>query len=143
LVSSPDVEGDISVVNDTDIDDIHSELADSEVELESTESLDEALTAMVEAPPDTVGGAADDSSALDTRDGDQLTADRPSDADASSGPERDDSAELDLADPTAADDDEESAADAGPNDGSDPETDDEKSDAASDRDTSDGSESDT
>jgi len=143
--TSSDGEGEISEVDDTDIEEIQAELAASEAESEPADSLEETPTAMVEAPPDTVGGADEDSSAQDARDGDQPTTDRPSDATSSSESGTDESAELDLTDPVAADADstEAPADDAGPNDGADPETDDETSDAESDRDTSGGPEPDT
>ncbi|GCF13637.1 hypothetical protein Harman_15720 [Haloarcula mannanilytica] len=141
-VSSPEGEGELSEVDDTDIEEIQAELAESEAESESTDSIDAAPTVMVEAPPDTVGGTEDDDSAAqDMPDGERPSADRLSDADSSSGPETDESAELDLADPTAADDGD--VGEAADDDGTVPEVNDEKSDAASDRDTSADPESDT
>jgi peroxiredoxin len=122
-VSPPDGEGEISEVNDTDIEEIQAELAASEAENESTESLDEAPTAMVEAPPDTVSGADDDSSAQGAPDGDQSTADQPSDAEPSSGSGTNDSVELDLADPVATGDGEEGDAESNRDTSDDPETD--------------------
>ncbi|MDS0220323.1 redoxin domain-containing protein [Haloarcula sp. S1AR25-5A] len=154
-VSSPDGEGELSEVDDTDIEEIQAELAESEAESESSDSIEEAPTAMVEAPPEAVGGADADSATQDTPDGDQSSVDQPSDADSSSGSETSESAELDLTDPTAAADAaDESAGDSGPNDASDPETDgsagsetdgssDHDSGPVSDRDTTDDYERDT
>ncbi|KAA9408500.1 peroxiredoxin [Haloarcula hispanica] len=152
-VSVPDGEGDISDVDDADIEEIQAELAASEAETEPTDPLEETPTAMVEEPPDTVGSAADESSAQDAPDDDASTQDPPDD-DASTqdapdgeqstaGPspdvaasetETDDAVELDLADPMA-DDDTGAAVDPEPDDGSGPETDGEPSDTESDRDT--------
>jgi len=143
-MSPPEGEGELSEVDDTDIEEIQAELAASEAESGSTDSLEETPTAMVEAPPDTVGETGDDSP-RDTPAGEQPTADHPSDAASSSGQETGESAELDLTDPVAADadDTDESAADDGPNDGQDLETGGEMSDTESDRDTADDPESDT
>ena len=143
--TSPDGEGEISEVDDTDIEEIQAELAASEAESEPADALEETPTTMVEAPPDTVDGADEDSSAQDTRDGDQQTPDRPSDTAASSESSTDESAELDLTDPAAANADSTDALadDADPNDGADPETNDEEPDAESDRNSSGGPESDT
>ncbi|MDT3434081.1 redoxin domain-containing protein [Haloarcula sp. 1CSR25-25] len=132
--TSPDRDGDVSDVGDTDIEAIQAELAESEAETGSTGSLDEAPTAMVEATPDTVGGA-DDASPPDAG---------SSDATHASATAPDDSAELDLTDPKAADpgDTDTPAGDSGANGGTDPERDDEESDAESDRPRAGGDESD-
>jgi peroxiredoxin len=53
--------GELSEVDDTDIEAIQAELAESEAERASADSPDEPPTAMVETPPETVGGADDDS----------------------------------------------------------------------------------
>jgi len=136
--------GEISAVDDTDIEEIQAEIAASEAENESTDPLDETPTAMVEAPPDTVGGADDDPSAKDSPDSEQPPADRPSAPDSASGSETDGAVELDLADPMAADGDTgDSTADSGSNDGVGSDTADETADVESDRDTSGGPESDT
>ena len=143
--TSPDGEGEISEVDDTDIEEIQAELAASEAESEPADALEETPTTMVEAPPDTVDGADDDSSAQDTRDGDQQTPDRPSDTAASSESSTDESAELDLTDPVAADagSTDAPADDADLNDDADPETTDEEPDPESDRNSSGDLESDT
>ncbi|EMA34848.1 redoxin domain-containing protein [Haloarcula japonica] len=139
--SPPDGEGEISDVDDTDIEEIQAELAASEAETEPTDPLEETPTAMVEEPPDTVGSGDDDASTQDAPDGEQSTA-GPS-PDAASVTETDDAVELDLADPTAADDsDTEESAEPERTDDSVPEATDEPSDAESDRDTSDEPESD-
>ncbi|WP_434531365.1 redoxin domain-containing protein [Haloarcula sp. NS06] len=135
--STPDGEGEISDVDDTDIEEIQAELAASEAETEPTDPLEEP-TAMVEAPPDTVASVDDDTSTQDASDGEQSTPDASSDAATASETETDDTVELDLADPMAdgdGGDTSESAAESGPDDGSDPETDGEQSDAESDRNT--------
>ncbi|MHC3379459.1 redoxin domain-containing protein [Haloarcula sp. H-GB5] len=138
---TPDGDGELSDVDDTDIEEIQAELAASEVGNEPTDPLEETPTAMVEAPPDTVGSADDDASAQDVPDGDQSTADASPDG--ASETETDDEVELDLADPTAADDgDAGESAEPERTDDSVPEATDEPSDAESDRDTSDEPESD-
>ncbi|MEF8827741.1 MAG: redoxin domain-containing protein [Haloarcula sp.] len=134
--SPPDGDGAISEVDDADIEEIQAELAESEAENGPTGTLDEAPTAMVEAPPDAVGGRDDDASPPDAQSSD---ATHPP-ATATGEP-----ADLDLADPTAPDpgDTEASASDSGSNAGADPEPSDETVDAESDRDTSGGPEPDT
>ncbi|NLV12935.1 redoxin domain-containing protein [Haloarcula argentinensis] len=138
---TPDGDGELSDVDDTDIEEIQAELAASEAENEPTNPLEEAPTAMVEAPPETAGSADDDASTQDVPDGDQSTADASPDG--ASETETDDEVELDLADPTAADDgDARESAEPERTDDSVPEATDEPSDAESDRDTSDEPESD-
>ncbi|EMA25838.1 MULTISPECIES: redoxin domain-containing protein [Haloarcula] len=133
-VSVPDGEGDISDVDDADIEEIQAELAASEADTEPTDPLEETPTTMVEAPPDTVIDGNNDSAAQDTPDGEQSTAGPSPDA-AASETETDDAVELDLADPMADDGDTGAAVDPEPDDGSGPETDGEPSDTESDRDT--------
>ncbi|WP_367176846.1 redoxin domain-containing protein [Haloarcula rubripromontorii] len=140
-VSPPDGDGELSDVDDTDIEEIQAELAASEAENEPTEPLDEAPTAMVEAPPDTVGGT-DDASTQDAPDGERSTAGSSADAATTSATETDDAVELDLADPTGDDGDTGEAAEPGDADDAVPDAADEPSDAESDRDTSDDPESD-
>ncbi|KAA9399335.1 peroxiredoxin [Haloarcula sp. CBA1130] len=143
-VSAADGEGEISDVDDTDIEEIQAELAASEAENEPTEPLEETPTAMVEAPPDTVGSADDDASTQDAPDGEQSTAGSSPAAGPASETETDDAVELDLSDPMAADGDTgEPAVDAGLDDGTDADTTEETADAESDRDTPDDTESNT
>ncbi|GGM36703.1 redoxin domain-containing protein [Haloarcula argentinensis] len=141
-VSVPDGDGELSDVDDTDIEEIQAELAASEAENEPTDPLEETPTAMVEEPPDTVGSADDDASAQDAPDGEQSTADATSDTAPDSETGTDDAAELDLADPTADDGGMGEPAEPERADDLVPEATDEPSDAESDRDTSDEPESD-
>ncbi|AUG46062.1 monooxygenase [Haloarcula taiwanensis] len=140
-VSPPDGDGELSDVDDTDIEEIQAELAASDAENEPTEPLDETPTAMVEAPPDTVG-RGDDAPTQDAPDGEQSTAGSSPDAATASGTETDDAVELDLADPTGDDGDTGEAAEPGHTDDAVPDATDEPSDAESDRDTPDDHEAD-
>ncbi|RLM96612.1 redoxin domain-containing protein [Haloarcula sp. Atlit-7R] len=140
-VSPPDGDGELSDVDDTDIEEIQAELAASDAENEPTEPLDETPTAMVEAPPDTVG-RGDDAPTQDAPDGEQSTAGSSPDAATASGTETDDAVELDLADPTGDDGDTGEAAEPGHTDDAVPDAADEPSDAESDRDTPDDHEAD-
>jgi peroxiredoxin len=136
---TPDGEGELSDVDDADIEEIQAELAASEAENEPTDPLDEAPTAMVEEPPDTVGSADDDTSTQDASDGEQSTPDASSDAATDSETETDDAVELDLADPMADGDGGDTGESADPEQAADsvPDAADETSDAESDRDTGD------
>lgn len=108
-----DGDGELTDVDETDIEEIQAELAASEAETQPTEPLDETPTAMVDAPPEPVGS---DESREGADAGDAPTQTESDDSPAPSEPrsypsaETDDgtgdgSAELDLTDPTADDGD--------------------------------------
>jgi len=125
--TAPDGDGELTEVDETDIEEIQAELAASEAETQPTEPLDETPTAMVDAPPETVG--ADDSRADDdaeespnrTDDGAEPSGSGQSGAGETGDGSEGAPAELDLADPTADDGDD--PTDAGPADGDEAETD--------------------
>ncbi|WP_336336163.1 redoxin domain-containing protein [Haloarcula brevis] len=131
--------GEISEVDDADIEEIQAELAESEAERESADAPTEPSTAMVETPPETVGGADDpapDDASPEPRSESGDAAQPPA---SESEEETDESAELDLTDPTAAEDGDAGESAAGPEQDDDPDT----AGTASDRDTSDDPEADT
>ncbi|WP_424001888.1 redoxin domain-containing protein [Haloarcula salina] len=113
-------DGELTDVDETDIEEIQAELAASEAETRPTEPLDETPTAMVDAPPETVGADGPREDADAAGEPNQPAADdRPDQSDSGAEPaaEAEDEAggpaELDLADPTAGDD-EDGPTDAGP-----------------------------
>ncbi|MFB6222649.1 MAG: redoxin domain-containing protein [Haloarcula sp.] len=102
--TAPAGEGEVTAVDESDIEEIQAELAASEAEAESTDPLESEPTAMVDAPPDTVSDDPTDGEPNGETPGSDVngaatngpTTDRDSAGDADG-----ESVELELTDPMA------------------------------------------
>lgn len=127
--SDAEGDGELTDVDETDIEEIQAELAASEAETQPTDPLEETPTAMVDAPPDPVDADgsrdhvdADDAPAQSDDDRPDPSDSDPARAGESQGETGGGPGDINLADPTAGDEDDE-PTDAGPDDGDESETD--------------------